>query len=85
MNQNNSIQDEITLVTCLYQINTNRHKFSDYLEWIDLLLQINKPIVFYIQPNLSEIIKHKRPQVLQKKTIWIEKEFSIVFMHMYII
>ena len=67
MNHNNSIQDEITLVTCLYQINTNRHKFSDYLEWIDLLLQINKPIVFYIQPNLSEIIKHKRPQILQKK------------------
>ena len=79
----NFLRDEITLVTCLYQIETKRHKFSEYLEWIDLLLQINKPIVFYVQPNLSEIIKNKRPQIFKNKTIWIEKEFSSFYSYIH--
>ena len=76
-------KDEITLVTCLYQIETNRHNFSDYLKWIDNLLQINKPIVFYTQPNLSNTLKSKRPKMLEKKTIWIEKDFSNLYSYIH--
>ena len=79
-NLKNFLRDEITLVTCLYQIETKRHKFSEYF---DLLLQINKPIVFYVQPNLSKIIKNKRPQIFKNKTIWIEKEFSSFYSYIH--
>lgn len=73
------IRDDITLVTSLFQIETKRHKFSDYLKWVNNLLKINKPIVFFIQPNLSKIIKKKRPNKFNKKTIWIERNFSSLY------
>ena len=73
------IQDDITLVTGLFQIDTNRHKFDDYLKWINNLLQINKPIIFFIQSNITNIIKDKRPKIYQSKTIWIEKNFSSLY------
>ena len=74
--ESNQIKDDITLVSCLYQIETNRHNFSDYLIWVNNVLLINKPLVFYIQPNLSKMIKDKRPKIYKDKTIWIEKEFN---------
>ena len=75
----NFIQDDITLVTCLYQIDTNRHKHEEYLIWVENLLQINRPIIFFIQPNISKIIKEKRPKEYQNKTIWIEKNFCSLY------
>ena len=79
----NFLKDDITLVTCLYQIETNRHNFSDYLIWVDNLLQINKSIIFYVQPNLSNIIKSKRPQIFENKTILIEKNFSSLYSYLH--
>ena len=73
------MKNDITLVTSLFQIDTKRHKFSDYIKWVKNLLKINKPIVFFIQPNISEIIKKKRPNKLKKKTIWIERNFSSLY------
>ena len=37
--------DEITLVTALFQLATPRHKFEDYFIWLDNLLKINRSIV----------------------------------------
>ena len=56
--------DDITLVTTLYQIPTNRHHFNEYFDWVDNLLKINRSIVFFMQKNLSEIIKSKRPKII---------------------
>ena len=77
------VQDDITLVTTLFQIPTPRHSFSDYLTWVENLLQINRSIVFFIQKNISEIIKRKRPKIYENKTIWIEQEFSELYFNKY--
>jgi len=63
----------------LFQIETTRHRFSDYLKWVNNLLKINKPIVFFVQPNISDIIKKKRPNKFKNKTIWIERNFSNLY------
>ena len=75
--------DDITLVTALYQIPTNRHHFNEYFDWVDNLLKINRSIVFFMQKNLSEIIKSKRPKIYENKTIWIESEFSELYFYQY--
>ena len=75
--------DEITLVTALFQLATPRHKFEDYFIWLDNLLKINRSIVFFMSKNLSEIIKSKRPTKYENKTIWIEKEFSELYFYRY--
>lgn len=75
--------EEITLVTTLYQLPTNRHIFTEYFQWIENLLQINRPIIIYIQKNLSQIIKSKRPKIYENKTIWIENEFSELYFYNY--
>lgn len=73
--------DNITLVTALFHLPTNRHKFEDYLVWISNLLQINKPIVIFIEKNISSIIRTKRPKEYANKTIWIEKIFSELYFY----
>lgn len=50
---------------------------------IDINLENNKSIVFYIQKNLSHLIKSKRPKIYENKTIWIENEFSDLFFYKY--
>ena len=75
--------DDITLVTTLYQIPTNRHRFNEYFDWLDNLLKINRSIVFFIQKNLSAILKKKRPKIYENKTIWIESEFSDLYFYRY--
>ena len=77
------VQDDVTLVTTLFKLPTPRHKFSDYIPWIEKLLQVNKPIVFFIQKNLSEMIKPKRPKIYDNKTIWIELDFSELYFNKY--
>lgn len=81
--KNNYQKEYITIVTTLYQLPTNRHKFEEYLVWIENLLSLNKSIVFYIQKNLSNAIKSKRPKIYENKTIWIEKEFSDLYFYKY--
>lgn len=81
--KNKNEENYITLVTALYQLPTNRHNFSDYFIWIENFLKVNKPIVFYIQKNLSQIIKKKRPKIFSNKTIFIEKNFSKLYFSKY--
>ena len=76
---NNLPEDNITLVTALFKLKSNRHRFNEYLIWIENLLQINKPIVFYIEPSLLNTIKEKRPKIYENKTIWIERNFSDLY------
>ena len=75
--------DDITIVTALYRIPTPRHRFTEYFDWLDNFLQINRSIVFFLQKNLSEIVKSKRPKIYENKTIWIENEFSDLYFYKY--
>ena len=51
-------EDDVTLVTGLFQVENNRHKFEDYFIWLNKLFQINKPIIFFTQT--FQYIKRKK-------------------------
>lgn len=68
-------QDNLTLVTALFKIKS-KHKFKEYLVWVNNLLQLNRSIVFFIEKSISKIIKKKRPRKYQNKTVWIELDMK---------
>ena len=37
---------------------------------------INRSIVFFVDKEISQIIKNKRPKMYQNKTIWIESSID---------
>ena len=75
----NYCQDDITLITALFKIETNRYNFTNYLDWVNNLLSINRSIVFFIDKNISQLIKNKRPKIFVNKTIWIENDFKDLY------
>lgn len=76
--KNKFSQNDITLVTALFNIKS-KFKFNKYLSWVENLLQINTSIVFFIDKNISEQVKRKRPQIYENKTIWIEVNIENLF------
>lgn len=72
-------QDNITLVTALFKIESNRHYFKEYLNWVNNLLSINSSIVFFIDKEIASQIKYKRPDIYRNKTIWIEEKLSNLY------
>jgi hypothetical protein len=72
-------QDDITLVTAFFNVSSPRHKFNEYLIWINNLLQLNISLVFFIDKSISNQIKNKRPKKYEKKTIWIENDLTDLF------
>ena len=72
---------EMTLVSALFRVETPRHKFDDYFLWVTNLLQINKPIIFFVDKNISKILKKIRPKQYKKKTIWIELDITDLFFY----
>ncbi len=84
-------KDEITLVTALFKMKS-KFSFDKYLKWVENLLLINCSIVFFVDKEISNIIKSKRPFIYENKTIWIEtsikdfytyKNFRINFIESY--
>lgn len=74
-------KSEITLVSGLFKLETPRHTFDDYLNWVTNLLQINKPIIFYVDEVIYDLIKEKRPKEYADKTIWRKQKFSDLFFY----
>ena len=74
-------RDEITLVSALFRMETPRHKFENYIKWVKNLLQINKPFIFYVDKNISSIIKENRPKEYENITIWVELNLSELFFY----
>ena len=86
-------KDDITLVTALFKIKS-KFSFDKYLLWVENLLLLNHSIVFFVDKNISNIIKNKRPKLYENKTVWIElsidqfysyKKFGKNFAESYII
>ena len=80
------------MVTALFKIKS-KFSFDKYLLWVENLLLLNRSIVFFVDKNISNIIKRKRPKLYENKTIWIElsinqfysyKKFSKNFAESYI-
>ena len=85
-------KDDITLVTALFKIKS-KFSFDKYLLWVENLLLLNRSIVFFVDKNISNIVKSKRPKLYKNKTLWIElsidqfysyKKFSKNFAESYI-
>ena len=72
---NNFIQDNITIVTAYYKINS-KHSLQKYIKWIKNLLQINKSMIFFIDKSFYENIIFIRPKKYQKKTLWIKTDIK---------
>ena len=75
------VQNNLTLVTCLYKISNkyegkNVDKGTIYYKWTKNLLRLDMPIVFFIQPEIIDIIKPYRPRRFDSKTVWIEMNMS---------
>ena len=64
-------KEDITLVTSLFKIKS-KFPFENYLLWVKNLLLLNISIVFFVDKEISEIIKSKRPKIYENKTKWIE-------------
>ena len=69
------VKENLTLVTALYKIKSKR-SFYFYQQWINNFLKINKPVIFFIDPKISETIKSKRSSKFKNKTKWIELEMK---------
>ena len=69
------MQDNITLVTGFFRMKS-KHKFNEYLIWVNNLLKINCSLVFFIDKSISQIIKQMRPKIYKNKTIWIETNIN---------
>ena len=64
-------KDNITLVTALFKMKS-KFPLDLYLNWVENLLLLNSSIVFYVDKELLNIVKRKRPKMYENKTIWIE-------------
>ena len=66
----NFSQDDITLVTAYYRFRS-KHRIYIYNQWMNNLLQINKPIIFFLEKTSFKKIFYKRPKKYLNKTIWV--------------
>ena len=71
----NYVKEDLTLVTALYKMKS-KYSFKTYLRWVNTFLKLNKPIIFFIDPKISNIIKRKRRAKFCNKTKWIELEMK---------
>ena len=77
---NNLVKEDLTIVTALYKIKS-KHPFDYYLKWVNNFLKINKPIIFFIDPKISDIVKGKRSAKFNNKTKWIELEMKDFYIY----
>lgn len=77
------LKDNITLVTGLFNIKS-KFKIDKYLNWVENLLLLNASIVFFMDKDIANIIRKKRPKIYENKTIWIETSISEFYAFQYI-
>ena len=73
--KNSHSKADITLVTSLFNIKS-KFPFNNYSSWVENLLLLNQSIVFFVDKEISQIIKSKRPKIYENKTIWIESSID---------
>ena len=69
------IIDNVTLVTGYFNI-PSKHSISEYEKWISYFLQINHPMIFFVDNKYYKKIISKRPIEYKNKTIWIKTDIS---------
>jgi len=62
--------DDLTLVTSYYRIKSKKHKTKDYLDWINNIVKINKPFVFFTDKKFMPHLKRIRPKKFHNKTVF---------------
>jgi hypothetical protein len=67
-----------TLVSAFY-IMDSKHSLFSYINWLNNLLKLNSPIVFFTEKAFMKIAKNLRPKNLYNKTIFIEMEMKDFF------
>lgn len=73
--KNSHSKADITLVTSLFNIKS-KFPFNNYSSWVENLLLLNQSIVFFVDKEISQLIKSKRPKIYENKTIWIESSID---------
>ena len=68
-------QDDLTLVSAYYKIRS-KYKYSEYLQWINNSVLLNKSFVFFTNKEFMPILKEMRPKELHYKTVFIEQEME---------
>lgn len=61
--------DDLTLVSSYYRIKS-KHKPVEYLDWINNIVKINKPIVFFSNKRFMPHLKKIRPKEFYNKTVF---------------
>ena len=61
--------DDLTLVSSYYRIKS-KHKPKEYLDWINNIVKINKPIVFFSNKQFIPHLKRIRPKKFYNKTVF---------------
>ena len=67
--------NDLTLVTAYYRIKS-KHSPEEYFKWINNIVLLNKPMVFYSNKEFMPTIKKLRPKKLYDKTVFIELEME---------
>lgn len=75
-------KDDITLITALFKTKS-KYPNEFYLSWVENLLLLNCSIVFFVDKQISNIIRNKRPKLYENKTIWIETSINEFFSYKY--
>ena len=76
--QNDYIQDNITLVSAFYIINS-KHPLYYYIVKLNNLFKLNASIIFFTEKAFMKIAKNLRPKNLYYKTVFIELEIKDFF------
>ena len=68
-------KDDITLVTALFKMKS-KFPIDAYLNWVENLLLLNASIVFFVDKEISKIIKSKRPKIYENKIVLLESSIK---------
>ena len=68
-------QDDLTLVSAYFKMKS-KHKYLEYLQWINNTVLLNKSFVFYMNKEFMPILKKMRPKELHYKTVFIKIEME---------
>ena len=69
------IKDNVTIVSALFKVKS-KYSFINYLKWVQNLLLLNCSLIFFVDKEISNLIKVKRPKKYENKTIWIETSIN---------
>ena len=72
------INDNVTLVSALFKIKS-KYSIRQYLIWVENLLLLNCSLIFFVDKEISNYVKTKRPKIYENKTVWIETSLNELY------